>query len=101
MYQDGLLCPLTQKIMGETVEALASEFGISRAEQDEFAARSQQRCQEARQAGRFRAELAPLPALDHDEQARDGVSALRGPRASPGGEPREAPPVRRASAPHP
>lgn len=75
MYQDGLMCPLSEMIMGETVEALAGEFGISRAEQDEFAARSQQRCEEARKAGRFAAEVVPLPELAEDEHPRDGVTA--------------------------
>src|SRR5437773_1678691 len=34
MYRDGFLCPLSGKIMGETAETLAEQYGISRAEQD-------------------------------------------------------------------
>ena len=75
MYQDGLFCPLSGMIMGETVEALAGELSISRAEQDEFAARSQQRAEEARKAGRFAAETFVMPELDHDEHGRDGITA--------------------------
>ena len=44
MYRDGLFCPLSEMIMGETVEALAGEFSISRAEQDAYALESQRRC---------------------------------------------------------
>ena len=75
MYQDGLMCPLSEMIMGETVEALAQEYGLGRSEQDEFAARSQQRAEEARKAGRFSAELAPQPELTEDEHPRDGITA--------------------------
>jgi len=66
MYQDGLFCPLCDKIMGETVEALAQELQISRQEQDEFALRSQQLCA----ASDFSSEVAPLPKLDKDEHPR-------------------------------
>lgn len=70
MYQDGLFCPLSDKIMGETVEGLAQEFGISRSEQDEFAMRSQQRAHSAS----FAPEYVPLTQLDHDEHARASTS---------------------------
>src|SRR6185436_8826672 len=53
MYRDGFECPLCGKIMGETAETLAEQYGIPRAEQDAFAAESQQRCEAARKAGRF------------------------------------------------
>lgn len=66
MYQDGLLCPLCDKIMGETVEALAQELSITRQAQDEFALRSQQRAA----AGDFSGEIFALPQLAKDEHAR-------------------------------
>lgn len=66
MYQDGLLCPLCDKIMGETVEALAQELSISRQQQDEYALQSQQRAA----AADFSAELCALPELAVDEHAR-------------------------------
>jgi acetyl-CoA C-acetyltransferase len=43
MYRDGLLDPLCGLIMGETAENLADHYGLSRAEQDEFALESQQK----------------------------------------------------------
>jgi acetyl-CoA C-acetyltransferase len=45
MYRDGLLDPLCGLIMGETAENLVDMYDISRAEQDEFALRSQHQAQ--------------------------------------------------------
>ena len=56
----GLTDPTCDMIMGKTAEKLASEFGISRSEQDEFALRSHQRAVEAMQAGRFKDEICPV-----------------------------------------
>jgi acetyl-CoA C-acetyltransferase len=60
MYHDGLLCPLSDMIMGETAERLADQYTISREEQDAFALRSQQRAAIAWQEGRFAAETFTL-----------------------------------------
>ncbi len=60
MYRDGFLCPLCGRIMGETAETLAEQYSIARAEQDEFAATSQQKCEAARKAGRFVDEIVPV-----------------------------------------
>src|SRR5216684_3955233 len=46
--------------MGETAENVAEKYGISRAEQDAFALRSQQRAVAAQQSGRFAAEIMPV-----------------------------------------
>ncbi|SDJ50160.1 acetyl-CoA C-acetyltransferase [Lentzea albidocapillata subsp. violacea] len=46
--------------MLETAENLRREYGISRAEQDEYAVRSQQRWGAADEAGRFAGELVPV-----------------------------------------
>jgi len=46
--------------MGETAENVAEKYGISRAEQDAFALRSQQRAVAAQQSGRFAAEIIPV-----------------------------------------
>ena len=46
--------------MPETADNVAAEFGISRADQDAFALRSQQRCAAAQAAGRFADELLPV-----------------------------------------
>jgi acetyl-CoA C-acetyltransferase len=83
MYRDGFLCPLSGKIMGETAETLAAQYAIPRAEQDAYAARSQQRCEAARKAGRFAEEIAPIEVregrkvtrVEADEHPRDGVTA--------------------------
>ncbi|MCL4838182.1 MAG: thiolase family protein [Thermoanaerobaculia bacterium] len=82
MYRDGFADPLSGLGMGETAEELATEKGISRAEADRYAARSQQRCETARRRGRFAREIAPVrvPArtgaveVATDEHPRDGVT---------------------------
>lgn len=46
--------------MGQTAENVAEQFGVGRADQDAFAARSQHRAARARASGRFAIEIAPL-----------------------------------------
>ena len=46
--------------MGETAENMAERYGVSRADQDTFALRSQQRAVAAQQSGRFSAEIVPV-----------------------------------------
>jgi acetyl-CoA acyltransferase len=46
--------------MGQTAENVAEQYGVSRDDQDAFAARSQSRAAAARSAGRFAEEIAPL-----------------------------------------
>jgi len=60
MYQDGFSCPLAGQLMGETAERLATDYRISREEQDEFAARSQERASRAQAEGLFQAETFPV-----------------------------------------
>src|SRR5215471_2212838 len=69
--------------MGETAENVATKFGISREEQDQFALRSHQRAVAAWERGLFAKELAPLelpqpkgpPTLfDRDESPRPDAS---------------------------
>ncbi len=60
MYRDGFSDPLSGLVMGETAENLARQYEISRAEQDEFALRSQQRAQAAIESGRFDDEVMAL-----------------------------------------
>ena len=83
MYQDGFLCPLCGQIMGETAETLATQYDISREEQDRLAMETQQRCERARQEGRFNDEIAPVEItagkgekklITLDEHPRDGVT---------------------------
>ena len=83
MYRDGFLCPIADQLMGETAETLAVEHGISREEQDTYAARSQNRAEAARKEGKFEAEIVPVTVktrkgteeVTQDEHPRDGVTA--------------------------
>ncbi len=50
----------TGQVMGESAEEMAVRNGISRAEQDQFAAESHRRAAAAVAAGRFAAEVAPV-----------------------------------------
>ncbi len=74
MYRDGFLCPLCGQLMGETAETLAEQCKITRDEQDRYAVETQNRCQRARQAGRFKDEIAAVGKVDADEHPRDGVT---------------------------
>jgi acetyl-CoA acyltransferase len=58
----GLTDPVCGLNMGQTAEVLASEFGITRAEQDEFALTSHQRAVAAWKRGFFADEVVPVPA---------------------------------------
>ena len=46
--------------MGETAENVARQYGVTRAEQDEFAFNSQRKYQRAFEKGRFRREIVPV-----------------------------------------
>ena len=70
MHQDGLRCPVTGLLMGETIERLAAKRGITRLEADNWAADSHHRAARAD----FRAEWLVHPRLDHDEAIRPEVS---------------------------
>jgi 3-oxoadipyl-CoA thiolase len=61
--------------MPQTAENLAREHGISRADQDAFALRSQQRAAHAIGAGRFEMELMPAAKIAADEQPRADTTA--------------------------
>src|SRR5260370_11796816 len=70
MYRDGFNDPLSGLVMGETAEKLASQYEISRDEQDEFALRSQQRAAAAIASGRFGEEGLPLELKDRNSLSR-------------------------------
>ena len=83
MYQDGFLCPLCGQVMGETAEALAEQYRISREEQDRYALETQHRCERARKEHRFDDEIVPVPVAGKkgevstfsvDEHPRDGLT---------------------------
>jgi acetyl-CoA C-acetyltransferase len=71
MHQDGLRCPVTGLLMGETIERLVTKRGVTRLEADDWAAESHHRAARAD----FRAESLVHPKLDHDESIRPDVSA--------------------------
>lgn len=83
MILDGLWDGFNDYHMGITAENIAEQYGISREEQDEFAATSQQRTEKARGEGRFKDEIVPVTVkkrkeeivVDQDEFPRDGVTA--------------------------
>jgi acetyl-CoA C-acetyltransferase len=88
MIVDGLWDVYNQYHMGITAENVAKKWGVTRQEQDAFAAASQQKAEAAQKAGRFKDEIAPLTisskkgdiVFDADEYPRHGttVDALAG-----------------------
>ena len=69
--------------MGQTAENVAEQYGVSRADQDAFAHRSQQKAAAARAAGRFAVEIVPVEIaqrkgdpkrIEHDEFIRPDTS---------------------------
>src|ERR1043165_8020908 len=61
MYRDGFSDPLSGLIMGETAEVLARQYGITRAQSDQFALESQRKAEAAQKAGHFVKEIVPVP----------------------------------------
>ena len=55
--------PQLYMTMLETAEIVAERYQVSRDAQDEYALRSQRRTAEAQKAGRFDAEIAPMPSV--------------------------------------
>lgn len=82
MIKDGLWCAFNGYHMGNTAENVAKKFGISREEQDAFAAASQNKAEAAQKSGRFNDEIAPVTishrkgdiVFDADEYPRHGAS---------------------------
>jgi acetyl-CoA C-acetyltransferase len=60
MIHDGLWCAFECWHMGEAAEHIATKCGVSRADQDRFAAQSQQRAAAAWERGAFAAEIVPV-----------------------------------------
>jgi acetyl-CoA C-acetyltransferase len=84
MLHEGLTCAMGQTHMGITAEEVASRYHVSRADQDAFAAESQQRAVRAMSEGRFKAEIVPVSipqkkgdplVVDSDEYPRPGTTA--------------------------
>ena len=60
MIQDGLQCAINHYHMGVTAENIAEQYSLTREEQDEFSAWSQQKAERAIKEGRFEAEIVPV-----------------------------------------
>ncbi|HSF47707.1 MAG TPA: acetyl-CoA C-acyltransferase, partial [Burkholderiales bacterium] len=83
MIWDGLWDVYNQYHMGTTAENVAKKYGISREEQDQFAALSQQKAEAAQKAGRFKDEIVPVEiplkkgtlTVDTDEYPKHGTTA--------------------------
>jgi acetyl-CoA C-acetyltransferase len=84
MIVDGLWDVYNQYHMGVTAENVAREYGITREEQDAFAALSQNKAEAAQKAGRFDDEIVPVEIPQRkgeplqfktDEFVRHGVTA--------------------------
>jgi acetyl-CoA C-acetyltransferase len=60
MIVDGLWDVYNQYHMGTTAENVAKQYGISRAQQDEFALASQNKAEAAQKAGKFKDEIVPV-----------------------------------------
>ena len=87
-FEDGLITalsdPFTRNHMGITAENICAKYNLTREEQDEYAAMSQQRAQAARDAGKFKDEIVPVEVqvsrketkiFDTDEYIRDNTTA--------------------------
>jgi len=82
MIKDGLWCAFNGYHMGNTAENIANKWGISREEQDAFAASSQNKAEAAQKSGRFDDEIAAVTipnrkgdiVFDTDEYPRHGAS---------------------------
>jgi acetyl-CoA C-acetyltransferase len=83
MLAEGLTCAIEGCHMGITAETIVARYGISRADQDAFAAESQRRAQQAIESGAFREEIVAVPVpqrkgdpipVDKDEYPRAGTT---------------------------
>ena len=60
MVHDGLWCAFDNWHMGETGEVVCERYGVTREQQDEYAALSQSKAVAAIQAGKFKDEICPV-----------------------------------------
>jgi len=84
MIRDGLWDVFNDYHMGITAENLAEKYRLTREEQDDFAATSQQKAEQALKDGVFAGEIVPVEipqrkadslVVDTDENPRPGVTA--------------------------
>ena len=85
MIKDGLIDAFQGYHMGTTAENIASQWQISRDDQDEFALASQNKAEAAQKAGKFKAESIAFTVpgrkgdivVDQDEYIRHGATLAR------------------------
>jgi acetyl-CoA C-acetyltransferase len=83
MIRDGLWDAFNGYHMGNTAENVAQKWQITREQQDQFAAASQQKAEAAQKAGRFKDEIVPVTiktrkgdvVVDTDEYPKHGTTA--------------------------
>ena len=84
MVVDGLWCAFNNYHMGTTAENIAKKYNYSRDEQDQFAAKSQQKTESAQKSDLFSDEITPVTVpqrrgdnivFDADEFPRHGTTA--------------------------
>jgi acetyl-CoA C-acetyltransferase len=84
MIVDGLWDVYNQYHMGVTAENVSKKYGVTREEQDAFAAASQQKAEAAQKGGKFKDEILPLSIpqrkgdpliFDTDEYPKHGTTA--------------------------
>lgn len=82
MIRDGLWDAFNGYHMGTTAENVAKQFQITREQQDEFAAKSQNKAEAAQKAGKFKDEIVPVTikgrkgdtVVENDEYIRHGAT---------------------------
>ncbi|GAB2174476.1 acetyl-CoA C-acetyltransferase [Dongia sp. agr-C8] len=82
MITDGLWDAFNGYHMGNTAENVAKAFQITREQQDQFAAASQQKAEAAQKAGKFKDEIVPIVVkdrkgditIDSDEYPKHGTT---------------------------
>src|ERR1700733_8281655 len=82
MIKDGLWDAFTGSHMDNTTENVAKQYQITRAQQDEFAVRSQNKAEAAQKAGKFKDEIVPVTIktrkgdiiVDADEYPKHGTT---------------------------
>ena len=82
MLADGLTCAFNKYHMGITAENVAEKYSLTRAAQDEFALRSQQKAMAANDAGKFKNQIVAVNGLDTDEyinykSSSEGLAKLK------------------------
>ncbi|WP_045517451.1 acetyl-CoA C-acetyltransferase [Neobacillus niacini] len=84
LTSDGLTCVFNQYHMGVTAENLADKYSITREEQDQFSAWSQEKAVKAIETGKFKDEIVPVVipqrkgdpiVFDTDEYPKKGTTA--------------------------